>query len=435
MLPSEESKSPLILEFEEFQHKLRAAIRVTYFEFRKQSKQILDIAFFQYTYKGQTSARPANTDEIMWVKDAEDPQRWKPINGRKLAQQGSPKSREQAAALAEARVENQRLMISLGLYYYLDVLLARMIPRVRENFREVAALARRYSSSDLLLQEAHLAPLEITACVAANQDSLSSLCEFWGHPEYAAAFRERFRVMFVEEFERLRSGAELAAPPQPSTQASESAGAVDEDESAAERWRKTEQIGDRLASRLPPRSGALADDAIMRPPELESESELVIPSVPAASPLEPAATPGPPAELPTPKNPEAQIPAQEIVQQAVAQEQQSGADAAAEQLSTRLKRGKLCEEMADEIKTIRGEAITNGKAMFEIREAYPEFLVWNAAERLLPEDRAVFEMPTRWGAANGYANRFLSKVFPPKSPATVNDWRKEFRAHKKQNPA
>jgi hypothetical protein len=104
-------------------------------------------------------------------------------------------------------------------------------------------------------------------------------------------------------------------------------------------------------------------------------------------------------------------------------------------LSKRLQRGKDCEEMADEIKTIRGEAITNGKAMFEIREAYPEFLVWNAAERLLPEDRAVFEMPTRWGAANGYANRFLSKVFPPKSPATVNDWRKEFRAHKKQNPA
>lgn len=177
----------------------------------------------------------------------------------------------------------------------------------------------------------------------------------------------------------------------------------------------------------------LADAAIMRPPEFESESEIVSPLAPAASPLEPAATPGPAADPPA-KIPEPRIPAEEIVEQAVAQEQQSGADAAAEQLSTRLKRGKLCEEMAGEIKTIRGEAITNGKAMFEIRQAYPEFLVWNAAERLLPEDRAVFEMPTRWGAANGYANRFLSKVFPPKSPATVNDWRKEFRAHKKQNP-
>jgi hypothetical protein len=148
----------------------------------------------------------------------------------------------------------------------------------------------------------------------------------------------------------------------------------------------------------------------------------------------PAATPDPPADPPTPKILGPRIPAEKIGEQSVAREQQSGADAAAEQLSTRLKRGKLCEEMAGEIKTIRGEAITNGKAMFEIRQAYPEFLVWNAAKSLLPEDLAVFEMPTRWGAANGYANRFLSKLFPPKSPSTVNDWRKEFRAHKRQKP-
>ena len=104
-------------------------------------------------------------------------------------------------------------------------------------------------------------------------------------------------------------------------------------------------------------------------------------------------------------------------------------------LSKRLQRGKDCEEMAGEIKTIRTEAIANGKAMFEIREAYTRFRVWEASATLLPEDLKVFDTPTEWGAAGGYANLFLSKLYKPAKPATVNDWRKEFRTHKKQNPA
>jgi hypothetical protein len=333
-MPADDEKSPLILEFEEFHHKLHAAIRVTYFAFQEESKKILDVAFFPYAYLGQTSKRPANTDEIMWVKDAEDPQRWKPIEGRKITQRSSPKSKAQAAARAEARVENKRLMISSGLYYYLDVLLERMIPHVRQNFRDVAALARRYSSSDQLVLEAHLAPIEITACLTKNPDSLGFLCEFWGHPEYAAAFKERFRVVFVKEFERLRSEAELQGPGLTIVQTQDGrgeaalargrmnpAGDLDTDESAEERWRRTQQIGDRVVSRKSPQQSAIGnfpDDAIMRPPEFESESEIVSPSAPAASQLEAAATPDPPADAPTPTIHESRI--------ADADEQQTGAE-------------------------------------------------------------------------------------------------------------
>jgi hypothetical protein len=105
----------------------------------------------------------------------------------------------------------------------------------------------------------------------------------------------------------------------------------------------------------------------------------------------------------------------------------------APKLSKKLRRGKDCEEMTREIKTIRTEAIANGKAMFEIRENHPGFRIWNAVKELPQEGRDVFETPTQWGGASGYANQLLSKLYDPMpSAATVNDWRKAFRAHQRR---
>jgi hypothetical protein len=369
MAAADDSKSELILEFEEFQHKLHAAIRVTHFAYQDEMEGILRIARFPYAYKGQTAERPANTDEIMWVKDADDPQRWKPIKGRKIAQRGSPNSRAQAAARTKTRAENQHLMIGLGLQYYLDVVLARMIPHVRQNFKDVAALARRYSSSDLLLQQAQLAPFEILASGNKNQDGLELLCEFWSRPESAASFRERFSVMFVKEFEQLRSEIELESRPEPKV----------------------------------------------------IESEAVPASVQSAE-LEPAAAPNPPVDPPESKILETRIQAEKIAETTTA------ATPISRPLSKRLQRGKDCEEMAMEIRKIRSDVRDHGMTIFESREAHPGFRIWNFVEHLPDEDKKIFNKPDEWGPVIGYANTLLARHYGVK-PSVVDESRKEWRAH------
>jgi hypothetical protein len=238
-MSSDDVKSPLILEFEEFQRKLEAASRLTRSDFEREAKRIYDVAFFPYASKDRNAE--AEESHALSIPDADDPQSRKSIIGR-----------------------TQRERIDGALWYYLEALLARTRSRIRDRFKPVAEIARRSSSADLLssnllFQEAlHAAPHHITT----NQNSLRALCDFWGRPAWTASFDERFRLSFAEEWERLVCEAELEAPPLPPTQtiaavredmrSSESAGAVDEDESAAERRRKTQQIGDRVVSRQPP---------------------------------------------------------------------------------------------------------------------------------------------------------------------------------------
>lgn len=225
-MPSDESKSPLIMEFEEFQRKLEAAARLTRSDFAKEAKRIYDIAFFQYASKARNAE--AEKSQVLLVPDADDPERSKAIKG-----------------------SDQRQRMDGALWYYLEALLERMRPHIRERFKPVAEIARRSSSpsllsSNLLFQETlRGAPHYVTTGSIESQDPLRALCDFWGRPDWTASFNERFRLLFAEEWERLVCEAELEAPPLPPTQASESAGAVDEDDSAAERQRRTQQVGDR----------------------------------------------------------------------------------------------------------------------------------------------------------------------------------------------
>lgn len=214
-MPADESKSPLILEFEEFLRKFEAAVRLTRSDFRGEATKVLDAA------------------------------------------------RDQRAGMKRA------------LPYFLDTLLRGLMGFAGKNFKPIAAIARRSSSANLLsgnhlFQEVlHGAPYYITAREGEDQDPLALLCELYESPRSAASFNEQFRLAFGDLWIRLVCEAELnidEAPSKPSAQtptfqgpqsralASESAGAVDEVESAADRRRRTEQIGDRVVSRQPPQS-------------------------------------------------------------------------------------------------------------------------------------------------------------------------------------
>jgi hypothetical protein len=222
-MPSDESKSALVLEFEEFQRKFEAAVRLTWSDLRREAEKVLDAARHQRT--GKVRALP----------------------------------------------------------YFLDMLLGQATIFVLQNFKPIAAMARRSSSANLLssnhlFQEVlHGAPHYITA----GQDSLALLCELYESPTSAASFNERFRLLFAEKWERLVCEAELEATPLPPTQVSESADAVDEEESATERRRRTQQIGDRVVSHLPPRSGVpgAPSDGVQVDPS--SSAELVADGVTA----------------------------------------------------------------------------------------------------------------------------------------------------------
>ena len=243
-MPSDADKSPLILEFEEFQRKLEAAARLTRSDLAREEKRIYDLAFSVPLTK--VCNAEAEKSHVLSIPDAEDPQSRKPITGR-----------------------TQRDRLDGALWYYLEVLLARMRSHIRDRFKPVAEIARRSSSANLLsanllFQETlHGAPHYITTDRIGSQ--VRALCDLWGRPDWTASFDERFRLLFAEEWERIVCEVELEAPPLPPTQtqtlhedarsralASESAGAVDEDESAAERRRRTQQIGDRVVSRQPP---------------------------------------------------------------------------------------------------------------------------------------------------------------------------------------
>jgi hypothetical protein len=97
-------------------------------------------------------------------------------------------------------------------------------------------------------------------------------------------------------------------------------------------------------------------------------------------------------------------------------------------LTRQLQRGRECEERAQEIAKIRRMVHEGGLTIHEIRRDHPEFGIWELVGTMLKEDRDTFDKPIEWGAAKGYANNLLAR-FKGKSPSTIDDWRKFWRAH------
>jgi hypothetical protein len=134
-------------------------------------------------------------------------------------------------------------------------------PLIHANFKPVAQVAVQLIAAGFAwdVEEVHGTTGWVISDLRTNPYPVNALQEC------------EFQDMFTDVWCRLVCEAELEAPPLPPTQTmpahgdgdarspsqtSEAAGAVDEDESAAERRRKTQQIGDRAASSLPPRSGS-----------------------------------------------------------------------------------------------------------------------------------------------------------------------------------
>jgi hypothetical protein len=192
-MPSDDdSKSELILEFEEFQRKFEAAVRLTRSDFQREATRIL------------------------------------------------------------GAVRDQRDGKIRALPHFLDTLLRGAMVFVGKNFKPIAAIARRSSSANLissnhLFQEVlHGAPHYITAH-NGDQDALALLCELYESPTSAASFNERFRLAFGEEWIRLICEAELETQPQAPLQAvtfhadarsGESESAAEDEETPEDRQRR-----------------------------------------------------------------------------------------------------------------------------------------------------------------------------------------------------
>jgi hypothetical protein len=93
--------------------------------------------------------------------------------------------------------------------------------------------------------------------------------------------------------------------------------------------------------------------------------------------------------------------------------------------------------MVDEMRRVQRMYLDRGLTFEEIKAQNPNFLLWS---RVLPylvdEDKETFVHPGRWarrgdGGITGYAHRILGIVYS-KSPATVQDWVKDYKLHQRQ---
>jgi hypothetical protein len=103
-------------------------------------------------------------------------------------------------------------------------------------------------------------------------------------------------------------------------------------------------------------------------------------------------------------------------------------------------RGKECEELAKEIRTIRHKRLRDGLTVAEIQTECSTFKIWSRVEVLSSEDKDTFMHPSTWDT--GYENLLLGKLYAETrravAAATINTWRKEYRAYvrwKRDNPA
>jgi hypothetical protein len=107
------------------------------------------------------------------------------------------------------------------------------------------------------------------------------------------------------------------------------------------------------------------------------------------------------------------------------------------EISDRLRYGGQCAQMVDEIRRVQRMYVDRGFSFEDIKAQTPDFLLWS---RVLPhledDDKETFIHPGRWarrgdGGITGYAHRVLAIVYS-KSPATIQDWIKEFKLHQRQ---
>jgi hypothetical protein len=94
--------------------------------------------------------------------------------------------------------------------------------------------------------------------------------------------------------------------------------------------------------------------------------------------------------------------------------------------SKQLKKGRECEERAQEIATIRRLVRSEGMTIHQVRRDHPGFGIWEVVEALPKEWKDTFAKPMEWGPAKGFANNLLAE-FTNRRPSTVEGWRKAWR--------
>ncbi len=101
--------------------------------------------------------------------------------------------------------------------------------------------------------------------------------------------------------------------------------------------------------------------------------------------------------------------------------------------TARLRYAERSNRMMDEIRRVKNMYGSNGYSMAEIRRSTEKFSIWTElVPHLTQEDRDTFMHPPQWGPVVGYAKRLLAKHHGI-SPATMNDWIKDFRKLSKKH--
>jgi hypothetical protein len=102
-------------------------------------------------------------------------------------------------------------------------------------------------------------------------------------------------------------------------------------------------------------------------------------------------------------------------------------------LTKKLRDGKRCDKIIEEMKVIKRAHSTRGFTITQIRETYKEFEVWAvAANQLKGEDLDHFNHPGMWEPTVGYAKLLLSKEYQNKSEETIYDWVKAYRRYRRR---
>jgi hypothetical protein len=106
----------------------------------------------------------------------------------------------------------------------------------------------------------------------------------------------------------------------------------------------------------------------------------------------------------------------------------------ADRLSGRLRKGKRCAQVIDEMKRIKRMYDHEGFTSTEIEERHKDFEVWAIVKnRLDAEGQQHFRSPGTWERELvPYALSILSKEYDDKAvPSTIYDWVKDYRRHSK----
>jgi hypothetical protein len=101
-------------------------------------------------------------------------------------------------------------------------------------------------------------------------------------------------------------------------------------------------------------------------------------------------------------------------------------------LTERLRNGKRCAKIIEEMKLIKRAHSTRGLTITQSKEMHKEFEVWAvAATHLNGEDLETFNHPKQWGPTVAYACLLLSKEYGNKHHTTIYDWVKDYRRYQK----